>query len=214
MSNFININVNELQQVKWLDKYLDGHNGFIAGGCFKHILNNEKVTDIDIFFMESKDLVYAHMSRFNEANGFKIIRNNSKVISLKEESTGMKIDLVKSVYGTPEEVLSKFDFTVTKMAYGSQCMSVSSEPFEDEPQEVSLREYNILCVDTFFFHLHMKRLVIDDQILFPTSTFERTLRYSKYGFYPCKETKAKLLERLHKSELPEELSQSMYDGID
>ncbi len=37
-------------QIRWLDRYMEGHNGFIAGGCFKNILSGERVKDIDIFF--------------------------------------------------------------------------------------------------------------------------------------------------------------------
>ena len=47
--------------------------------------------------------------------------------------------------------------------------------------------------DKFFEHLHLKRLVIDDKIPFPMSTFERMLRYAKYGYFPCKETKLKII---------------------
>ena len=36
-------------QIRWLDKYMEGHKGFIAGGCFKNILSGNKVKDIDIF---------------------------------------------------------------------------------------------------------------------------------------------------------------------
>ena len=36
-------------QIRWLDRYMEGHNGFIAGGCFKNILSGERVKDIDIF---------------------------------------------------------------------------------------------------------------------------------------------------------------------
>ena len=36
-------------QIRWLDKYMEGHKGFIAGGCFKNILSGERVKDIDIF---------------------------------------------------------------------------------------------------------------------------------------------------------------------
>lgn len=30
-------------QIRWLDRYMEGHNGFIAGGCFKNILSGERV---------------------------------------------------------------------------------------------------------------------------------------------------------------------------
>jgi len=51
------------RQLWWLDKFLVGHKGFIAGGCFKNIFNNEHVKDLDIFlkvnkiFLKQKDIL-------------------------------------------------------------------------------------------------------------------------------------------------------------
>ena len=41
---------NQINKVRFLDIYMEGHRGFIAGGCFKNIFNNEKIKDIDMFF--------------------------------------------------------------------------------------------------------------------------------------------------------------------
>lgn len=43
MSNFIIDTPDNFWQIRWLDKYMEGHKGFIAGGCFKNILSGEKV---------------------------------------------------------------------------------------------------------------------------------------------------------------------------
>ena len=76
-------------------------------------------------------------------------------------------------------------------------------------------EYKILVHDKFFEHLHMKRLVTDDQIPFPMSTLERAFRYAKYGYFPCKETKMKMARAIHElSEEQLEVSESLYDGMD
>ena len=40
--------------IRFLDEFMMGHKGYIAGGCFKNIFNHEKIKDIDIFF-EKKD---------------------------------------------------------------------------------------------------------------------------------------------------------------
>ena len=61
----------------------------------------------------------------------------------------------------------------------------------------------------------MKRLVTDNKIPYPMSTFERMLRYAKYGYFPCKETKLKIIKTLRElSEKQVELSESLYDGMD
>ena len=69
--------------------------------------------------------------------------------------------------------------------------------------------------DAFFEHLHLKRIVIDKDIPFPMSTFERMLRYAKYGYFPCKETKMKIINSLRDlTDEQVELSESLYDGMD
>lgn len=40
MNNFVIDTPDNFWQIRWLDKYMEGHKGFIAGGCFKNILSN------------------------------------------------------------------------------------------------------------------------------------------------------------------------------
>lgn len=65
MSNFIIDTPDNFWQIRWLDKYMEGHKGFIAGGCFKNILSGEKVKDIDIFF-ESESNFQEAVDLFND----------------------------------------------------------------------------------------------------------------------------------------------------
>lgn len=134
------------------------------------------------------------------------------------------IELCCKIYGTAEEILNSFDFTITKFAY----YKVNVEDYDpfgieelvDEENPVSTQkdthvEYKIMHHDKFFEHLHLKRIVTDENIPYPMSTFERMLRYAKYGYFPCRETKMKIIKSL--SELSEEqveLSESLYDGMD
>lgn len=47
------------------------------------------------------------------------------------------------------------------------------------------------------------------------STFERMLRYAKYGYFPCKETKMKIINALRDlTDEQVELSENLYDGMD
>lgn len=55
MDEFIIRGLENLSKLRILDTYLIGHKGFIAGGCFKNIFNNERTKDIDIFFRNSLD---------------------------------------------------------------------------------------------------------------------------------------------------------------
>ena len=55
MNNFVIDTPDNFWQIRWLDKYMEGHKRFIAGGCFKNILSGERVKDIDIFFESESD---------------------------------------------------------------------------------------------------------------------------------------------------------------
>lgn len=53
--------------------------------------------------------------------------------------------------------------------------------------------------------------VIDENIPFPISTWERTYRYKGYGYNMCRETKKKLLEAIQKTNL-DSADLSMYNN--
>lgn len=60
--------------LRFLGQYMQGHKGFIAGGCFKNILSREKVKDVDIFFHNQSDFdeAVAHFNTYKQAETFKI----------------------------------------------------------------------------------------------------------------------------------------------
>lgn len=221
--------------LNWLDEFMVGHKGFICGGCFKNIFNREKVKDLDIFF-ECKDDFDEAVEYFDsQTPGYEgdIIRDeaysflyeNKNVKAYKHIKTGIRIELCCKIFGKPEDVLKNFDFTIVKFAYYKEEVPDEKEtdPWNEEDSELVAEvggtethiEYRILMDDKFFEHLHMKRLVIDDEIPFPMSTFERMFRYAKYGFFPCKETKMKIILALRElTDEQVELSESLYDGMD
>ena len=225
--------------LNWLDEFMIGHKGFICGGCFKNIFCQEKAKDLDIFFESREDFDEAvqYFDSMTPGYGFDDKRNeeytfkyqNDNVKAYKHNRTGVSIELCCKIFGKPEEILKKFDFTIVKFAYYKEEVldeiQTGASPFEDEEDDLiglidepGLKthiEYKILMDDKFFEHLHMKRLVIDDAIPFPMSTLERMFRYAKYGYFPCRETKMKIVKALR--ELPEEkveMSESLYDGMD
>jgi hypothetical protein len=197
--NFIEKPKETFNKVRFLDYYMEGHSGFIAGGCFKNIFKKERVKDLDIFFENENE--------FNKANEFfKSDENyifsyeNHKVISYKNKNTNIRIELIRHTYGTPKEIISMFDFSITRFAYAKK----------QENNEIVY--YNVF-VDTFFEDLTNSKLVIDGDLLFPISSFERSYRYRTYGFGLCKESKAKLIEALKNSNT-DDLSNDLYFGID
>ena len=120
MNNFVIDTPNNFWQIRWLDKYMEGHKGFIAGGCFKNILSGERVKDIDIFFESESDFQEA-IDSFNDEKhqkeGWKFKYRNEKVCAFQKEGEKVWIKFIESEFGKPKEILRSFDFTVTKMAY-------------------------------------------------------------------------------------------------
>lgn len=192
MSEFITTTSKQLFELGVLKSLLIGHKGFIAGGCFKNIFNHEQVKDIDVFFRTENDFLDACIT-VKSWDSIIPLYENKKVKAFKNTNSGLQIELIRTVFGTPEEIISNFDFTITKAAF-----------IDDE----------FLYHKKFFEHLHTRKLVLDAAIPFPVSTFERTLRYTRYGYGLCRESKEKLLKAIHDYEGTDQLSKSLYEGLD
>ena len=211
-NNFVERERGNLFQLYQLDKYMVGHKGFIAGGCFKNLFNNERVKDLDIFFKNSTEHHEA-VKWFTEHKDYVFSYRNEKVVAYKNIKTDVRVELINFIFGTAEEVISVFDFSITKFAFYKQTI-------KDEVVGDSI-EYKVLHEEDFFEHLHMKRLVVEKEIKYPISTFERSLRYTKYGYGLCKESKANLLLAVAEyvannknSDILSKLSLDLYNGID
>ena len=106
MNNFIIDTPDNFWQIRWLDKYMEGHKGFIAGGCFKNILSGERVKDIDIFFESESDFQEA-IDSFNDEKhqkeGWKFKYRNEKVCAFQKEGEKVWIEFIESEFGKIDE---------------------------------------------------------------------------------------------------------------
>lgn len=186
-------------KVRFLDYYMEGHAGFIAGGCFKNIFKGQKIKDLDIFFEKESDFLQAK-TFFETQEDYIFSYENNNTVSFKNKKTNIRIELIRHTYGTPIEIISMFDFSITRFAYARKA------------DEQGIIYYNVY-VDTFFEDLTCNKLVIDGNLMFPVSSFERSYRYRSYGFGLCKESKAKLIEALKVSNT-DDLSNDLYFGLD
>lgn len=196
---FIERQKETFNRVRFLDYYMAGHKGFIAGGIFKNIFKKEKIKDIDIFFENDKDFNDA-VDYFRSNEEYVDSYENEKVIAFKNKKTNIRIELIRHTYGSAVEIISKFDFSITRFAYARK--------IEDEDTI-----YYCVYVSTFFEDVISNKLVIDGELLFPISTFERSYRYRSYGYGLCKESKAKLIEAIKLANI-DDLSNELYFGID
>lgn len=214
MSNFIYGELFNFRQLFWLDKFIMPHKGFIAGGCFKNILTDNKIKDIDIFFrtiddyLEAIDVYKAKIKK--DPKNWSFSYKNDKVWAVNSLKDDIRLELIKTSFGEPSEVIDNFDFTITKFAY-----FIDEIDSKDEDGKTK-KEYKILYHKDYFEHLLMKRLVIDNKLLYPLSSFNRSYKYQKYGFGLCRESKKILVESIHM--LPtintSDLGSSLYDGLD
>jgi len=205
MNTFIEKSAKVLTKVRFLDIYMTGHNGFIAGGCFKQIFSDKKVKDIDIFFHSETD--HASAAIYFKANDDYVFSyENQNVVAYKNKKTDIRVELVRSSFGGISEMLEKFDFSITKFAY------YKKETKDEEAQEKSIEYVCKFHID-YFEHLVCKKLVLEPTILFPASTWERSMRYIKYGYGLCRESKGNLLTALKDADISD-LSNSLYNGID
>ena len=136
-------------------------------------------------------------------------KNCWSIYSVKEK---IRLELIGSTYGTPKDIISNFDFTITKFAYYKNSQNVDEDNY--------LAVFEVLYHEDFFEHLHMKRLVVDDDLPYPVSTFNRLIKYTAYGYQPCRETKIKIVTSLaeldpdDQEDFEQQLGKSLYNGVD
>ena len=212
MSEFKVKEILNFRQLYFLDKFLIGHKGFVAGGCFKNIFNKQAVKDIDMFFESKEDFndavkYFKDLIKENPEEWRKSYENKN-VWAIYSEKDKLRIELVRSVFGSPKEIISDFDFSVTKFAYYRNEDNIDVEDY--------MAQFEVMYHEDYFEHLQMKRLVIDDEIPFPVSTFNRSYKYQSYGYGLCKESKIKLITSLREIDVlnEDELGKSLYEGKD
>lgn len=197
-------------KIFFLNEYMVNHKGYIAGGCFKNIFNGEKIKDVDVFFENETDFLQAKKHFEMSDEHYHLFYENENVVAFKHKRTGTTIELCRKTYAPAKTMIENFDFTIAKFSY----YKVEVPDLESGEGKTKV-EYRVLCDDHYFEHLHQKRLVIDDKILFPMSTFERMIRYIRYGYMPCNETKLKIATAIYSlPSQPAINSRSLYDGVD
>lgn len=213
MTDYTNLPPENFRKLDWIEKVVrsitpmeDEGRVMVAGGAFKNALTDgAEVKDLDIF-CHDENVFDGVVAQATDEIG-EPIYVNEKSTGFRTED-GVRLDVVRTIFGTPAEILDSFDFTVTQMA-------LTPLPAAEDGTET----FGLICHPAFFEHLHMKRLVIEsDSLPFPLSTFERSYRYTRYGFGICKDSKVRLLMQIasfNPSAISlDAMSQSLYDGMD
>lgn len=186
-------------ELNGLQKYVKDTKGFIAGGCFKDLFQGKKTRDLDIFFENEEDYKEA-LKQYKTRKNIKKIYSNDNCTGYRDIDKKINIELIKSIFGTPQDVIGQFDFTIVKAAYYN--------PPSDE------QDIQFIYHPDFFEHLILKRLVIDDNIPKAVATLNRSWKYAKYGFGLCRESKIKLTDEVIEKGVVEDINGDLYFGFD
>jgi hypothetical protein len=165
-NTYIIADARQYVQVSHLYQYLEGHKGFIAGGCFKNLFQAQKPKDIDIFFRSSGDYAQAKDLFDRKSYRYVSLYTSEKANGYYDKYTDTKVDLVFAKFGSIEEILDSFDFTVAQMAY------------EGDVLHGAVTYHSAFHVDLFQKRLHINDRAYDD----PCGLLKRVMKYVSYGF--------------------------------
>lgn len=170
---------------------------FVAGGVFKTVFalgEDFSPKDIDVFFYNDAEHTRM-MTRFTELSEkenppYVYSHANANTISYQNVETKVNIDLIMRDYGTPEHVLSDFDFTVVK------CAAI-----------VENGEYRLVYHPMFFSDFNEKILRYDSHKEFNAdAVFNRMIKYVRYGYDPSLELKTQLFNSIKSMSLGSKLT--------
>lgn len=148
------------------------NNGFVAGGAVRSIFASEKISDFDIFFPRKNDLENC----LKQLTDYHFTQTDSAYSHCTDKK--QMFQLICATFGRPEEIISKFDFTV--------CMSAW------------IPQHNTFCFDEYFMkHVAQKRLCFNVNADFPICSLWRVLKYTKKGYKLPAVEAIKLALRIH-----------------
>lgn len=152
-------------------EYVKDNHGFIAGGAVRGVFTSDHVNDIDIFFRKEEDFnkngIFEEGLETNQDNDYRIMFAQSDVAwTHKPEFEYDKYPLqqmICAVYGSPEEIINKFDFTM--------CMAVW------------IPETDQFIMDKYFLkHCAQKRLHFNINADYPICSMWRAVKFIKRGW--------------------------------
>lgn len=142
-------------------KELENYQLWIAGGAIRSWFTNERRSDVDLFFPNDKERekVLNHMKGLDS----EVVFENENVTKIKYKK--QVFDICKPTFGSPQETIKDFDFTVSMFACNRQ---------------------SFWCGEESFMDLASRRLCIN-KAPFPMSSLSRMQKYIRKGYWMCSE---------------------------
>ena len=152
--------------------------GFIAGGCARYFASRDKeapmYSDIDVFCC-GDDIIDAGLNyealvkRFDDIYHYERTTPNARIYNIKlADDEPRMVQIIRpfenewmQTYGSIEQVLEQFDFTIVKAAISSECYLIIHKNFDKDEEQKKLVITHINC---------------------PIAVAQRCMKYSKKGF--------------------------------
>lgn len=156
---------------------------YVAGGACRSLAMRETVRDVDIFMHDRLQLgdVYAMLNSV----GYETVSNTRNAVTMLPPGdngyeTAVHVQLCKLPYGTPERILSCFDFTIC------QCLiRVAQSEDGCVGYGYAHRRFAVDCA--------MRRLVYTGiSVGEPVASLRRAFKYERYGYRLTRESMDRL----------------------
>ena len=173
----------------WCEELKDMEGVIIAGGFIRAFYAGEQAADLDLYF-EDKDKYTDALDIFDRTD-WKEVFKTDKAVSYKK--SGRKTQAIAYYFGTPETIITGFDYTVCAAALTLNVEYVVGE----EDQEPTITGKLLIHKD-FFEHLAGRILVYTGGSPLPLSSMKRAFKYIKRGYNICDENIIALAEAINK----------------
>lgn len=168
--------------------------GFIAGGACLRLLRTWDVglvptTDIDIYFQTKYPIekIVGIFTKYIPKFDYKvkILNDNLIYLSIDKLHEGiMSLHIIRNYFGTVEEIISKFDFSVCQIGYDFKRVFVGEKTIEDI-QSNTLRLVNITDPDKIYLRIvkyEGKGFVPTDHTCFMKELFKPLAKGNSYSY--------------------------------
>lgn len=143
---------------------LSKRSAYLAGGAIRSVYTSARINDYDIYFTD-EDGYYSTNEHIKSIDVFQFLGRTDNAITYKNTANEKLYQLIigDSFIGSPEDIMSKFDFTICQGAY-------------------NFKTQEVILSDKFLEHNSQKRLVYTMASSYPLSSLVRMKKYIKYGY--------------------------------
>jgi hypothetical protein len=165
---------------------------YIAGGACRSVFANEAINDLDLYFT-SEDALHAFKNQVDKK--YEVVYCSENAVSYRTEKN-IKFQLIKKIYGTPQNVMAQFDFTICMCA----CFPKTN---------------TFVMYDRFLEHLARREIVFNIDACYPINSLFRANKFIKRQYYVSAVEWIKIGLKCHSLNLKnlKEIKEQL-DGID